>query len=474
MSKILKIGIIILLLSLILIIIILPIISPPEADSIILYTDLSDQQLKPIVEVINSSIVDRKIPFTIEKPSNPKVSVESMVIASIVKGYITKPKTAILFTTSCGSDLASYIALSVWGSDDFVQFNKYSDQLLDPVKQACTIMGHLKDLNKDLNDLFVVPVVVYRTNIIYINLEVINKYNLTVPSTIDELIKTCVNLKNNGIACFALPGFNPRKLNNNDPMILTFLDDILLATLGPQKYRDLYLGLINISDPLLKKALDLFVNLSGYITPGWRQMNIEGAINYFLNGNAAFLIGGGWLMPLIYGKIDENSLCTINDVKPSCKVLVAPFPSTNDVYSMSIIGMGLVNNDVSKSVSDVLESIVKNNIEIVNKLYGVSPYKEYDSNLYATAFQKWDYYELITKNYVLSLSQGGLWTSSSIDFLSSTVGLVDYSIKYINKQVPIFVLNRNKMSWISTINSQLKQQYDAWTKYGLSLEIYNK
>ncbi|MCD6301800.1 MAG: extracellular solute-binding protein [Staphylothermus sp.] len=472
MSKIIKIVIIILLLSLLLVLIIPPIISPPKADSIILYTDLSDQQLKPIVEIINSSIVDRKISFNIEKPSNPRVSVESMVIANIVKGYITKPNAAVLFTTLCGSDLVSYIALSVWGSDDFVQFTEYSDQLLDPVKQACTIKGHLKDLNKDLNDLFVVPIVVYRTNIIYINFEVINKYNLTVPSTIDELIKTCVNLKNNGIACFALPGFNPRKLNNNDPMILTFLDDVLLATLGPQRYRDLYLGLINTSDPLLKKALDLFVNLSGYITPGWRQMNIEGAIKYFLNGNAAFLIGGGWMMPLIYNKIDENSLCTIDNVKPSCKVLVASFPNTSDIYSMSIIGIGLVNNDVSRSVSDKLESIVENNIEIVNKLYGVSPYKEYDSSLYITAFQKWDYRELITKKCVLSLSQGGLWISSDIDILSSTVGLVDYSIKYSNKQVPLFVVNRNKMSWISTINSQIKQQYDAWTKYGLSLEIY--
>ncbi len=130
-------------------------------------------------------------------------------------------------------------------------------------------------------NIFIVPLAIQRTNLLWYNPQLLAGQNITVPTTIDELITAAGALKSAGLAAPLAVG--------NQETVLHLFETTLLAALGPQTYNNLWTGADDWSRPEITTALEQFGKLLSFTAPtpdlDWQQ-----TAQLVLDGKAAFYI----------------------------------------------------------------------------------------------------------------------------------------------------------------------------------------
>jgi glucose/mannose transport system substrate-binding protein len=165
---------------------------------------------------------------------------------------------------------------------------------MEPLNDLFKSEGWLDKFPKGLIDListsdgqiWSVPVNIHRSNVLWFVPDNLKKWGVDVPQTWDDFFKACTTLKGQNVTPLALgPTWTQVHLFEN----------VLLAQLGPDDYKGLFVGKIKWTDQKVKDAWTLFgkvldctnsdaSSLGDWVPPA--QM--------LLDGKAAFQVMGDW------------------------------------------------------------------------------------------------------------------------------------------------------------------------------------
>ena len=178
---------------------------------------------------------------------------------------------------------------------------------------------------------YVVPIGIHKTNVIFYNIHVFEKYGIAIPDheniTWDEFWDICDQL-----AAKMPDGEYPIDLGDRKgwPACQVF-EDIMMGT-DPKIYQDFINGIYNVED--VTKVLTTYAKLMDYVAPDHSSRDWYEASGQVVAGTYAMQIMGAWMQPLMtsmgqeYGK--DYGIFT--------------FPGTDGWFGMNIDGF-VVSND---------------------------------------------------------------------------------------------------------------------------------
>ena len=178
---------------------------------------------------------------------------------------------------------------------------------------------------------YVVPIGIHKTNVIFYNIHVFEKYGIAIPDheniTWDEFWDICDQL-----AAKMPDGEYPIDLGDRKgwPACQVF-EDIMMGT-DPKIYQDFINGIYNVED--VTKVLTTYAKLMDYVAPDHSSRDWYEASGQVVAGTYAMQIMGTWMQPLMtsmgqeYGK--DYGIFT--------------FPGTDGWFGMNIDGF-VVSND---------------------------------------------------------------------------------------------------------------------------------
>jgi glucose/mannose transport system substrate-binding protein len=136
---------------------------------------------------------------------------------------------------------------------------------------------------------YAIPVGVHRGNTFWYNKEVLASAGVTVGDTMttDEFFAAAETLKSKGIT--------PLAFGSHDGFVpVHSFEDTLLATVGPEKYNQLWAGTIPWDDQGVKDALTTFGQMLEYVNENHPALTWDGATDLVIEGKAAFNTMGDW------------------------------------------------------------------------------------------------------------------------------------------------------------------------------------
>ena len=151
--------------------------------------------------------------------------------------------------------------------------DKYPQGVLDII----SYQGHI----------YSVPVNIHRSNVVWYNPKVFSANGITPPKTMDDFMAAAQKL--------AAKGVTPLALGDNGIWASTQLfENILLAVMGPDKYRGLWTGSTPWDGPEVKTALTDFTKLLPYVNTDHAALSWDQAAQYVADGTAAMTLMGDW------------------------------------------------------------------------------------------------------------------------------------------------------------------------------------
>ncbi|ETI70218.1 ABC transporter substrate-binding protein [Neobacillus vireti] len=141
-------------------------------------------------------------------------------------------------------------------------------------------------VSKDGN-IYSVPVNIHRGNVIWYNKKIFADNGLTPPKTFDEFFAVADKLKTKGIT--------PLSLGDKEPWTATMLfEDILVGTIGTEKYIKLWSGDLPLNDPGVVEATKTFKKMLDYVNADHSSRNWQDASQMVGKGEAAMNVMGDW------------------------------------------------------------------------------------------------------------------------------------------------------------------------------------
>ncbi len=202
--------------------------------------------------------------------SNAKAVLQSRVLAG-------NPPDS--FQVHMGHELLdTYVAPGYMDNlDDIFQANTFTTQFPKGVLDIVSANGHY----------YSVPVNIHRANVLWYNKKLFSDNNLKPPTTWDEFKTVADALKAKGITPLAI----------GDSGIWAsgqVLETILIGTLGADGYKGLWTGTTDWSGADVKKALETFKVVLGYINADHSSLTWDQAADLLISGKAAMTIMGDW------------------------------------------------------------------------------------------------------------------------------------------------------------------------------------
>nr|WP_188496515.1 extracellular solute-binding protein [Pullulanibacillus pueri] len=232
-----------------------------EADGLNALIDVFNKK-QPDIEVKNEAVAGGA-------GSNAKA-----VLATRMQGG-NPPST---FQVHGGAELMAYVdAGKMEPLNDLFKKNgwdgKFPEDLIDMVSKDGKIYG--------------IPVDIHRGNVLWYNKKVFDDNNLQPPKTFDEFFDVADKLKAKGIT--------PLAIGDKEVWGSTMVfENILLAELGPDKYKQLWTGEVTFDDPAVKKSAEIFKKMIGYINDDHSSLAWQDASQLVADGKAAMNIMGDW------------------------------------------------------------------------------------------------------------------------------------------------------------------------------------
>jgi len=196
-----------------------------------------------------------------------------------------------------GPAIKSWAALGFLHSLNTVASNNQWDKNLLPLA---------RDIHQFKGEYVAVPITIHRLNWVWVNHDVLNRYQLKVPQTWDQMIKVFQQLKQRGIA--------PLALGNEPWQVVQLFENIAFGLGGPDYYRRAFIELEPdvLDSPLTLEALDKFRQISSIVLPDLTNQRWEEATQELLSGKRAFQITGDWVageLMAIEGKFPDSISC---------------------------------------------------------------------------------------------------------------------------------------------------------------------
>jgi len=132
-----------------------------------------------------------------------------------------------------------------------------------------------------------VPVNIHRANVLWYNKKVFADNGLTAPETFDDFFKVAEALKAKGIT--------PLALGDNNPFASAHLfETVLLGSMGPDKYKGLWVGKTDWNGPEVTQALENMKKMLDYINADHAALTWDQANDLLIQGKAGMTIMGDW------------------------------------------------------------------------------------------------------------------------------------------------------------------------------------
>jgi glucose/mannose transport system substrate-binding protein len=136
-------------------------------------------------------------------------------------------------------------------------------------------------------EIYSVPVNIHRANVVWYNKKIFADNKLTPPKTLEDWLKGCETLATKHII--------PIALGDNGIWASTqVFENLLLATMGPDKYKGLWTGATPWDGTEAKSALTSFTKLLKYVNTDHAALSWDAAAQYVIDGKCAMTLMGDW------------------------------------------------------------------------------------------------------------------------------------------------------------------------------------
>jgi glucose/mannose transport system substrate-binding protein len=205
--------------------------------------------------------------------------------------------------------------------DNVANAGNWNKALFPTVRELVRHRGHV----------VAAPLGIHRINTLFYNRKLFERLNMAPPATWPEFEKAARQLRASGIA--------PMIQSSEPWQVATLFENLLLATGGPEYYRELFVRQSPqaAADPRLAKALQRLRSMKGWmLNPADEQPWTE-AVRRFARGEAAMFVMGDW------AKAELNELGQAIDTDFSC----VPLPGTDNYHLYSVDTLAMFVNDYS-------------------------------------------------------------------------------------------------------------------------------
>ncbi len=196
---------------------------------------------------------------------------------------------------------------------------------MTPLNSLYQSQGWYKAFPKSLLNLltingkiYAVPVDMQRGNVLWYNPSIFKKYHLTAPKTFAQFFQDANVLKSHGITPLALA-------NHGNWEATLLFSDVLLGTVGPQKYDQLLSGKLSWNSPGVKQAATTFAKMMTYTNKDFSALHWQQADQLVAQGKAAMNVMGDWA---------QGYFTTDLHLKPGSGFGWAPTPMTQGVFGV--------------------------------------------------------------------------------------------------------------------------------------------
>lgn len=217
----------------------------------------------------------------------PDIEVENAAVAG---GAGTNAK-AVLATRMQGDDPPS--TFQVHGGEELNKSWVAADKM-EPLNDFFEENDWMDKFPQDLIDLvssdgniYSVPVNIHRGNVVFYNKEVFEEHGLDVPTTFDDFFDVAEKLQDAGVV--------PLALGDKEAWTATqVLENILIGTLGPDGYEQLFQGEIEFDDERVVEGIEIFDKMLDYVNEDHASRNWQDSAQLVADGEAAMLNMGDW------------------------------------------------------------------------------------------------------------------------------------------------------------------------------------
>lgn len=182
----------------------------------------------------------------------------------------------------------------------------------------------LIDAASDGGKIWAVPVNIHRTNVLWYNKKVVADNGLTTPETFDEFFAAADKLKARGIAALAVGEAGPYHTAH-------IFETVLMGTLSPDEYRNLWNGKLPWTDQKVTVALTTLKRMFDYVNPNYASVAADETLRLVIDGTCAATINGDWTN-------GSFRLLKFGDYG------AAPTPGTRGKYGVEADSFGLPKN----------------------------------------------------------------------------------------------------------------------------------
>ena len=358
-------------------------------------------------------------------------------------------KPPALFQVHYGPEMISYVEIAPKGVNNFVNMTPIAQQIglfkyaVPEVLQAGAFNGTLLSI----------PVNVHRGALLYINLKLLKKYNLPIPTNLSTLEYDTVQLAAHGVSPWMVPG------SDGGWDQLNLWEDIFLSLAGPHVYNEMIYGVIPLNNATIQNWIaetnNLFLNFTSYDYPGWQSLTWTQGLTDLAQGNVAFQANGNWLTNYAY---DFLNITIYPAVAPyinwnNVTIVEEPFPGTQNYYALVIDSVAV---PVGPQEQDALTFIKwwasMAGQEIWTKWKAVTFYNNVTTDYFNTPAQWYDYKQLLStpeQNFVYQLSDGGLFDDV---FAQLNSGL--YTLQQVGSS--------GIAAWNITLATEMHQEESEW------------
>lgn len=136
-------------------------------------------------------------------------------------------------------------------------------------------------------DYWSVPVNIHRSNVLWFNKSIFDKYKITPPRTFSQFFDVCEELKSKGVAPFVMGTTGGWEAGH-------VFESVLLGKLGANDYNGLWTGEVKWSDSRVTDALETFAKMGSYLNTDHSALTWDEAGQYLLKEKGAMMIMGDW------------------------------------------------------------------------------------------------------------------------------------------------------------------------------------
>lgn len=168
-----------------------------------------------------------------------------------------------------------------------------SADLLEPLNFLYWQNGWLDVMPRNLiplisqnNNIYSVPVNIHRSNVLWYNPRILEKNGIEPPQTLKEWLDSLAVLKASGMDAPLAMGEQWTAMH--------LMETVLLSSLGPQKYNDLWNGKLAWDSPDVTTALINYRRILSYTNSDAISLSWQDAAQLVINGDAAYNVMGDW------------------------------------------------------------------------------------------------------------------------------------------------------------------------------------